>query len=530
MSDRRFFIIVLVAALIIGALPFFLGKALAPAGTEFFGNKAIAPADYSVYYSYISQGAQGKVFMYDAFTSESHTATIFQPVWFVVGLLARLFHLSAPLAFAVARFCCIPLFVWVLWWAARWLWPDNRQHQRIGLISSLAVSGLGGIVTMIGPRLADFPWTYPDLWVSEAFSVLTLWSSAHFLLVSSGIVFLLVAIERSTIDRTWALPWWAAIVGAAVLAIHPFHVVTWLALWVLSTTWRWIAGRRFPKEYVVRWGLVVCMAVPVLLLYGLQLLFDPVAIERATQNINLTATPLFMSIGLGLCLPLAVISAWRRKIKDDRWRFLVLLLVAYGLVAYLPVPFQRRLTQGMILPFAWLSVPMFNRCIAVFQTHRMRVFIASIGVLFLSSSWLYIGAIMVRDYARDIKNPIRMYYIDSDHQQLAIFVRTTDPHQPLLASLIESNVLAGQTAHQVFVGYGVETWDFDSKLNLMDDFYSRMTEAEQRELLQRERLCYVLTSPRTRAKGDAFQPDRWSDMREVWGSGALRLYQTPYCR
>jgi hypothetical protein len=123
-----------------------------------------------------------------------------------------------------------------------------------------------------------------------------------------------------------------------------------------------------------------------------------------------------------------------------------------------------------------------------------------------------------------------MYYIDSDHQQLATFVRTTDPHQPVLASLIESNVLAGQTAHQVFVGYGVETWDFDSKLNLMDDFYSRMTETEQRELLQRERLCYVLTSPRTRAKGDAFQPDRWSDIREVWGSDTLRLYQTPYCR
>lgn len=528
--QERFFLCCLAVTMFVAALPFIIGQVLTPSGAEFFGNKLIAPADYSIYYSYINQGMQGHLFMYDAFTSEAHAATLFQPLWFFVGLGARLFHLSAPVAFAAARYLSIPIFLWTLWWAAGWICPNQPRRRKVGFVMSLVASGFGGIMALIGPRLADFPWTYPDLWVSEAYTVLTLWSSAHFLLVTSGIIFVLVAVERSWAEQRWSWARWAGVVAVATLAIHPFHVLTWVIFWMLMTLWRWQNTKKFPWSYIARWVTVLAISLPMVLLYGLQLQFDVLTIQRSIQNVNRSARPWAMILSLGLPLLLAIVSVWRWKPRDERWRWLVGLAIAYCIAAYAPVLFQRRLTQGMMLPLAWLSAPMIE---SIIFTSRQRSTKWAIGIalgLMLSFSWLFIGGVMIKDYARDIREPVRMYYIDRDHQDLATFVRQLDPHQPLLGTLIESNVLAGQTSHQVYVGYGVETWNFNQKLDRMNAFFSSMTKIEQRQFLQREQLCFILTSPRTEAKGSAFQPQTWTDLITIWIGKELTLYQTSYCR
>lgn len=530
LSNKQFLLISFVAAMLVAIAPFAIGQAMTPPGSQFYGNKLIAPADYSIYYSYINQGAQGHVFMYDAFTSEAHTATLFQPVWLIVGLAARLLTLNTPVAFALARYATIPIFLFVLWWVAGWIWAGNERRRRVGFVLSIVASGLGGILTIVGPQLASFPWTYPDLWVSEAYSVLTLWSSAHFLLVTSGIIFTLVAVERSWLERRWSWTLWAGLVAAATLSIHPFHIITWLMLWVGLTVWRWITTKKIPWAYIGRWFTVVLISGPVLLLYGFQYVFDPLTVYRSIQNVNFSSAPWAMIIGLGLPFILSFIGAWQWRHKDERWRWMIVLGCAYIAAAYAPVLFQRRLTQGMLLPFIWLSVPVFETLILSHRQRTTGYLVATAIGLVLSTSWLLVGLILVKDYAHDLRDPIRMYYIDREHQDLATYLRTLDPHQPLLGSLIESNVIAGLTAHQVYVGYGVETWNFSDKLKTMDGFFADMSASEERQLLQRSQLCYVLTSPRTRAKGAAFQPETWPDLKRVWSDTNLALYQTPYCR
>ncbi|MEK7637286.1 MAG: hypothetical protein AAB402_02770 [Patescibacteria group bacterium] len=530
--DRKFFLWCLAGAMWLAAAPWLIGWSLTPRGAEYYGNKIIAPADFSIYYSYINQGRDGRLAMYDAFTSEPHPATLIQPVWLAVGQLAKLTNLSAPAAFALARFLAVPLLIYVLWWAAGWVWPDNTQRRRLGFGLSILAGGLGGIATAVGPRLADFPWTYPDLWVSEAYTVLTLWSGAHFILVTSGIIFVLIAVERSWLERRWSWAWWAGLTALLVFSVHPFHLVTWLTLWLLMTCWRWLANRRFPREYVARWVTVLAIGSPALLLYGLQLLFDPLTIGRATQNINQTPSPWVMAIGLGLPLIGAVAGGCCWRPRDERWRWAMGLAAAYLVAIYLPLPFQRRLSQGLMVPLAWLSVPV---TVAVLDAvrRRMRVILPTAmiaGALVLASSWLLVGGLVVKDYADDLVIPRRMYFVDSEHLELMSFVRTTDRHQPILATLLEGNLMAGLTAHQVYVGYGVETLNFGDKMTNMNAFFSRLTAGEQRRLLAREQLCYVLTSPRSRAYGDAFRPEQWTDLERVWSGRTLALYRTPYCR
>lgn len=530
--DRGFVLLVSLLTLVVAIFPFAIGQTMAPKGSLYYGNRVVAPADFSIYYSYITQGATGKIFMDDAFTSERYAPTIFQPLWYVVGLGARLTHVDAPTAFAAARYLTIPIFLLALWWAASWLWPEDRQRRRVGFVISIIASGVGGLtVTMLPTIATENLWQFPDLWVSEAYSMLTLWSSAHFLLVSSGILFILIATERSFLEQRWRWAVWAGIVALGVVAIHPFHVLTWFVCWVVLTVWRWITSRQFPWRYIIRWSTVLLISSPMLLMYLLQLLSDPYTIGRAVQNINMSDAPWRMAIGIGAPLVCAIWSTFYWRPRDDRWRWLLAVAAGYCIAIYLPVAFQRRLSQGMLLPFSWLSVPA-----AVWLVNKTRHWsrataFMTIGsaALLLSSTWIIVGGLIIKDFAIDVQVPRRMYFLDQEHQALYAALRNTDPLHPMLGTLIESNVAAGLTAHKMFIGYGVETLRFGEKWTLMTHFYTDMAYAQQRTMLQQERLCYVLDSPRTRAYGNAFQPAVWPDLALVWSGPTMALYQTPFC-
>ncbi len=533
-SDRKFFVSCLLAAIVVGSFTFLIGQAMTPRGSKFLGNKVIAAGDYSVYYSYINQGRAGHLMMYDAFTSEAHRPTLIQPVWLVVGLLARLTGLSTPIAFALARLLATPLLVWALWWAARWLWPDDRLKQRTGMLLSLFAGGFGGLAAFLSMHsVGSVLWAYPDLWVSEAFTTLTLVSSAHFILVTSGIIFVLVAVERSWLEHKWSWALWAGAAALAVFSIHPFHLVTWSIVWVILTIWRTAVNRRVPWDYVKRWLTVIAIGSPMLLLYGLQLLFDPITIGRAAQNINRTGPVWGMAVGLGLLLIGAVIGTWYWRPRDERWRWLVALAIGYALAIYAPVLFQRRLSQGLMLPFAWLSVPAVVAGLTPIR-HRLAAWpygLFATATVLLTFSWLVVGILIVRDYFDELHGQPRfIYYLNTDYQSAATFLRATDPHQPLLTPLLEGNILAGLTAHQVFIGYGVETLNSGQKAKLVKDFYQTMNATEQHTLLAQWRLCYVLDSPWTRAYGQVFQPTNWPDLTLAWSGSKMRIYRTPYCR
>ncbi len=533
MNNRRFFLFSSLIIILVATLPYLIGLALTPHNAMFFGNRVIAPADFSIYYSYINQGRLGHLFMSDAFTSEPYPATLIQPLWLVLGLAARALHISAPAIFAIARVLAIPVFLWTLWWATGWIWPDDSTKRRIGYIFPIVASGLGGLAILFQTgSITNNIWTYPDLWVSEAYTMLTLGSSPHFILVTAGIIFILVSVERSWSSATWRPTILAGIVALLTLSIHPFHVLTWFIVWLLLTIWRWIQSRKFPWSYVVRWMTVIFMASPVLLLYALQLLTDPLTINRAIQNIN-TTTPLWMTIiGLGLPLFAGGFGVLMWKPKDERWRFIVALVVSYFVAIYLPLAFQRRLSQGIMIPIAWLAVP---AVVALFEYWRRKYellapVIIFFALLLVSSTWLLVDYVTVADYFRDLSLPARMYYVPQKYLALGKYLQTTKLDQPVMSTLLEGNVLGALSAHHFYIGYGVETINFSAKLDTINLFYQTMTIEQQRGLLQQNSLCYVIDSSRTRAYGQAFQPQLWPDLRAVWSGADIVLYRTPYCR
>src|SRR5690349_6192031 len=108
--------VVVAAAMLMATLPYLIGFAMRPAGYSLLGNSRVSAGDAPVYYSYIEQGRHGHWLMADVFTSEPYAATIWEPLWFIVGQVANIFHLTTPWAYAVARTVTMPVLILALWW------------------------------------------------------------------------------------------------------------------------------------------------------------------------------------------------------------------------------------------------------------------------------------------------------------------------------------------------------------------------------------------------------------------------------
>lgn len=532
--DRTFIVWAALAAMAMAALPYIFGVSLTPATYLFQGNTILAPGDPNVYYSYIEQARHGAILMRDVFTSEPHAATLWQPVWLVLGWLANIFHLSTPAVFALGRVLSMALFVATVWWAVRWLWPDSF-HRRAGVLLAIGMSGLGGIFALITHldfgNLLGLP---PDLWVSEMVPILSSWATPHFLLITSGYLFVLVSVERSWQEHAWRRIWLAGAVSLMTLSVHPFHILTWVALWVVLTFWRWIQTKTAPFDYLFRWVVILFMSLPAIVYYLIGLLADPIVQGRALQNVNLTPQWWEVLIGLGGALILAGVGT--RRLQRERNRR-VLWIAAWALVQLMVIfsPFdsQRRLMQGMIIPFALLATPVV---VAMWRSQgtglakRTAIIIGLTGLL--ATSTIITGAKIIGDYSQERRGRDHWeYFLTPEYQALFSFVKTFVPvDRPILASAWDSVLIAGFTGQTVVSGHPVETLDYKEKYATVKNFYYQATQFEQASILRRYRACYILTGPRELAYGSAFKPQAWPDLQVAWTGPTMTLYRVTNCR
>ena len=530
-SDKLFFWSIVCVLWAVTAGPLLFGWALTPPHYQFYANSFQAPADPSVYYSYIEQGRHGQIMMYDAFTSEPKRAVLFQPLWFIVGLVAQVLHVSSPVAFTLARWAATPVLLLALWWTIEWLWTD-KVKRRLAIIVTSFGGGLGGVFYVLAPHWLDFSGrTAPDLWISEAYVFLSAITNVHFLLVTAGLLFALVSVERSFEEKNWWRAVWAGVVLLGVFSIHPFHVVTLVLAWMLISLWRWASDKKFPTHYIGIWLLTLAISSPVLLYYGLQLLSDPLVIGRAVQNVNLMTSPLRTLIGLGVFFPAAILG-WRKLRHQKKYVWLTAWALAIMVAVYMPFNFQRRLSQGMIIPFALLSVPVFEGFwVRAIRGGKKQWLYFIIGGWLLFFSPLTVTVTNALSYLIErTGRETYVYYISPEYQDLAAYIKNkAQPNQPILASATSGRVLASLTAHQVFIGYSVETLNFDRKLTELRAWYGTMTQTEQQNMLQRENLCYVLVGPRELAYGSAFHPKQWPSMDLVWLGPTMALYYDRSC-
>lgn len=507
-GERRW--IVWVAGLAVGLanLPMLLGFIAAPDGTVYTGIDSTAPGDVNVYLSYLRQVEDGHLAYRDLYTAEPQGDTIVNGFWMGLGLFGALLHLPPLATYLLTRIVLGFFLILLIYRFAAWFF-SAVPVRRVATLLAVFAAGIGAWVAPLiewwfrgsvpGPA-----WPM-DLWVSEAFTFLSLHHSPHFLaatimILGTVVLFIRTIERRSTIDAVWA-----GLIMFGLYTFHPFHALSLLAVsatMVATALWR---NRATVMSSIGRLALAWVIATPALAYQAWLSFRDPIGVARAEQNILLTTWPGITLVSYGLLFVTAVIGAVAilRDRPSLRLRLLVAWAVGHGLAIYLPVFFNRRVTQGLNIALAMLAAPVVAQAVERLRRSSKRstgtVFVLIVGGFLFTMSMLWVWA---QDLSFLLGAPNRgkppyYFYLSDDYRQAFEWIRqSTTEDDVVLSAAITGNFVPGWSGRTVVIGHNVETIRFDDKVELAQQFFDTETSAaERRRILDDSRATAVVIGP-----------------------------------
>lgn len=465
MKRSTLIIVLTLGAWLATSAPYIAGWINQPRGGLYLATNPASSADTPAYYSNIEQARQGRWIFANQFTSEPQRPSFFHPLWLIGGWLAVVFSSSPIIAFHLLRLVSILVFIVVLE-RLTGSWFTRKRDHVVALLIILASSGLGWIITQRVYNGREILGAPIDSWVDEANTFRSMSHSALFVLSQLLILGSLWLMYRRTAGTKSRWPWlggaWLAILGV----IHPYDIVTvlavtvvWYAFWCLGDRSR---GQRWPvaRTFIGWWAWLL----PVMLYYYF-LPWQQVAVRGwFMQNLNLSPTPWAVLLGFGLLIPMATVGAiisWRDSRRPTA--LLVCWVVTVLVLLYLPgITIQRRFLSGLHIPLALLSAFAVVWVIGQIRS-RATYALAATGILAILS--ITNVSRIIAD-TKTILSPSRAdypVYLDANNNQAFIWLKAhSQLDDVVLANFWNSNTMAGIIARpQVFAhpNQTVRSWD-----------------------------------------------------------------------
>lgn len=485
------------AAIIVGlsSLPYLLAWRLAPEDVQYTG-LLINHFDGASYYAKMRQGMRGDWLFHLAFTPEPHDGVFVYTFYLALGHLARVLHLPIPLVYHLARIATGLILLLV---AYRFIAVFFR-HVQARRLTFLLLGLSAGLGWLFGP----LDLLTADLWVVEGFTFLSIFTNAHFPLMTGLMLLIFLNIlETLAIDfrRVKKKGWLrnlrasrllvAYALGLLLALVQPLAIpVTMSVLIVYLATLTW-QSRQLPWNAILVTVAAAAGAAP-FLLYDLYVyLTNPAIASWSAQNVTPSLPPWSYALGYGLVLLLALVGIWiaaRRRTPTD----LFLLAWAGTVVVLLYVPFalQRRFITGLHVPLSLLAA------IALVQAIRPRVRPSRRGLAtgliigFAALTNLFVPLVSVVGVAQG-QPPLVMSQDEAD--ACAWLRENTAWTDTVLAPATAGEFIPAWAGNRVVYGHPFETIDAKAKKESVDRFYNPLTaETERRALLAQYGVCYVL--------------------------------------
>ncbi|MCX6785256.1 MAG: hypothetical protein NTZ18_00185 [Candidatus Komeilibacteria bacterium] len=534
-GEKKFIFWLILIALFISSLPVLYGWISTPAGFYYPGFTVIAGADKMVYLSQIAEAETGQIFLHNLYTAEAARALIFSPVWLVLGWFAKLTFLSPLFVFHFFRIIFGGLFLYLLYLLIAKCFKEVIFRKIVFFIFCFG-SGLGVFAL-------NYPWSDDnifitfgtDMWVSEGNTFLTIYHSPLFILSQ---IFILL-IFWWLIERLDKAGWLKVLgVGLATLLLGIFHPYDLVTVYSVAGVWL-LAG--FIREKRIFWLRLVKILM-IILISSLALAYffwlksvDPSFAGWAVQNITLSPGFFNFAIGYGLVFVFflfGIIPAFKKR--DDYWFFLAIWATVGWFLIFAPLPFQRRLANGLHLPMALIAVlglSLVLRFLAKFQVWQIwaklyfvRVSLLMVGGFLLTTSTIYVvGQDLL---LLEIKS-FPYYLSDNIYQGLCWLKDNTLKSELILTNNVTGTFVPTLAGRKVWLGHGHQTSDYVDKKSYLENifFAGNKGDGQKKAWLKKTGIAYLFYSNENKNLSGNFNPFQKDYLELVWQEGQTAIFK-----
>jgi hypothetical protein len=466
------------------SLPYLFAWGITPPERAFLG-LIWNPDEPNVYYSWMRQAADGRLFLQDLFTTEPQAGRFTNVFFLALGWVAAVTRLPVPWVYALARFGCAAFLYYSLWvFVARR--GGSPPLRRAAVVLGATASGLGWLVAMLAPGgLIPAGVSCVDVGLASGAAgrvteglmmpeANTLASALLLPLFSFSMALLLWLVDLGA--RAMEGPDLKAALGAGLLglllgSIHTYDVIPMhLLLGLLALFWA-VRGRSVRP--LLAYVIFAAVSVPTLLYQVWVFGADEVFRQKAV-TVTASPSPLSYAVSFGIPLGLAlcglVLVARRR---EARWLPVAAWLVLGLAVAFLPgLSFQRKMIEGTHLPMVILAavtlvrwLPMARRRTLAGYRRRAVAWTMVAATACAPSSAYFLGARCLATVAENNQSRQQVlmppYTLSRDDLAAARWLREHARRDDAILCLpFLGSYLPGLTGRKVYIGHWAETLRF----------------------------------------------------------------------
>ncbi len=533
-KEKLFILYFSIFLILLLLIPYLYGYFSAPENTYYNPIYGFSSGDKSVYYSYIEQIKQGNFLLKDLYTSEIQSRQTLNVLWLSLGILAKTFHLSPPLAFLLSQILLTPILIYSLYLLISLIF-SSKIKRKIALIFISLASGLGFIINIF---THSFPpnnfMLYPlDLWVAEAFTFPSIFNSAHFIMSTTLIIliflFSFLALEKNKIKYSI----FSGICGLILFNFHPYHLATIIAVLSIYSFLHALKNKTSLFYYLKHLSIILIISAPSILYHVWLMLNDPITLGKAMQNICLTPVAWATIIAYGFLLigaiAYTIILLDKKRPLKNLELFLITWFIVQFLLIYFPLSIQRRLTQGLNIPMALLCLLLIFYIFKKFPKLKIKTRLDKIILIFLfillfnmSNVWGLINSSL----EQKTEAWKFLYYINKEEKQAIDWLKNNLQEQDnILSTYIQASIIPGITGKSVFIGHSHETINSERKYKQMQWFFTDENNDELHlQFLKQNNITYIFYGPREKKLG-AWAPQNKKYLEKVFSNEKIEIYK-----
>lgn len=526
--ENTFILILIFAILAATFIPYLSGYYHTPPDHVFTWIIPVTNVDVHPWLAMMRQGQEGRLLFSHKYWIEPHSPIIFHPFWLALGNLSQSLKIPLIAAYHGGRILSGFFLLWFLYLFIANFFEQARERRWVFLLTALS-SGLGWL------QVLGIPMMSIDLWLPDAFVFYPLYGFPHIVFAQALMVLTFMSYLKAVAQKSYLTASLGGICCLFLTLIHPLDGLLVLGVIFLHSLDRFVQDRKISLFTPV--SLIVLLTTPAVAynvyLYALQ----PVSKIMTSESFFRTPNSLWLMAGYGLLLPLAALGIyWSRKLPH--FRLLSLWLLSALILAYLPVPHQRKFLEGSFIPLGILAG--YGLFEGLNRWGQRRVYIlnkkkaaALILLLITVLGNLYILAADVsafKNYTYEgyMKNPQagQPPYLRKEYREAFAWLELyTKRNDIVLSSAHTGNLIPAYAGNRVYLGWWYSIPNSASKHRLVEAFFNDREAGAWREaFLRRQQIKYIFYGPFEKSLGK-YETNKSSFLERVFHNSLIDIYQ-----